>query len=83
MKSLSQEGREAFRPFITSLREVRNALEKDSGSLANESVQASIKTARDKGAEVRDRLIGMQKELDQMSTLLTPPGKTNSSGRAG
>ena len=83
MKSLSREGREAFRPFITSLREVRNALEKDAGSLASESVQASIKTAREKGGEVRDRLIGMQRELDHMSALLTPPPKTNSSGRAG
>ena len=84
MKSLSREGRESFLPFMASLRSVRNSLEKDPGSLANESVQAAIKTAREKGQEVREHLMGMQRELDRMSALLTPAGKrNNSTGRPG
>jgi DNA repair exonuclease SbcCD ATPase subunit len=83
IKSLSREGREAYQPFIASLRQVRNALEKDPASLASEPVQASIKTAQEKGGEVRERLLGMQHELDSMSALLTPPRKTNSTGREG
>jgi len=83
IKVLSREGREAFQPFIASLRQVRNALEKDPASLASAPVQTSIKTAREKGGEVRGRLIGTQKELDHMSALLTPPQKSSSTGREG
>jgi hypothetical protein len=83
IKVLSREGREVFQPFMASLRQVRNALEKDPASLVSEPVQTSIKTAREKGAEVRDRLIGTQKELDHMSALLTLPGKNGSTGREG
>jgi len=83
IKVLSQQGREAFQPFMGSLRQVRNALEKDPASLASEPVQTSIKTAREKGEEVRGRLRGMQKELDRMSALLTPPQKSASTGREG
>jgi hypothetical protein len=83
IKALSREGREAFQPFIASLRQVRNALEKNTDSVATQPVQTSIQTAREKGGEVRDRLIGTQKELDHMSALLTPPKKANSTGREG
>jgi len=83
IKSLSQEKREAFQPFIASLRQVRNALEKDPASLASEPVQSSIKTANEKGGEVRERLIGIQRELEAMSAMLTPARKANSTGRQG
>jgi len=84
IKSLSREGRQEFQPFIGSLRQVRNALEKDPASLASDSVQGSIKTAREKGGEVRERLMGVQRELDRISALLAPPGKrSNSTGRPG
>jgi len=83
IKSLSQEKREAFQPFIASLRQVRNALEKDPASLASEPVQSSIKTANEKGGEVRERLIGIQRELEAMSAMLTPARKASSTGRQG
>jgi len=83
IKVLSHEGREAFQPFMASLRHVRNALEKDPASLASEPVQTSIKTAREKGAQVRGRLMRTQKELDRMSALLTPPQRSASTGREG
>jgi hypothetical protein len=82
IKVLSQQGREVFQPFMASLRQVRNALEKDPASVASEPVQSSIRTAHEKGGEVRERLIGTQRELDHMTALLTPSAKSGSSRRA-
>jgi hypothetical protein len=75
IKQLSQEGREAFGPFIGALRQLRNALEKDPNSLSTEPAQSALATARKRGEHVERYLDGIERELDAMQALITPPGK--------
>ena len=72
IKQLSQQGHEAFQPFLAALRQVRNALEKDPASLSTEPVQAVLKDARQHGEQVERCLDGIHRELDSMRALITP-----------
>jgi len=71
IKRLSQEGREAFQPFLTNLRKLRNGLENDPASLASDPAQDWVKTARENGERVGHSLAGIQRELDSMSSMIT------------
>ncbi len=76
IKQLSQEGRAAFQPFITALRKLRNALEKDPQSLTRAEAQNWVSSARENGERVRQCLVGVEHELDSMTAMITPPGKS-------
>jgi hypothetical protein len=76
IKELSQEGHENFRPFIGALRQLRNSLEKDPASLSTAATQSSLKAAKENGQRVGHFLEGITRELDSMSSLITPPGKS-------
>lgn len=52
IKLLSQEAREAFGPCVSSLRELRNALENDPASLSTPATQARMTAARQHGEHV-------------------------------
>jgi hypothetical protein len=83
IKRLSQEGREAFQPFLAGLRKLRNGLENDPASLSSGPAQEWLKAARENGERVGHSLAGIQRQLDSMSSMLTPPGKTGVQGKEG
>jgi hypothetical protein len=76
IKALSQEGREAFGPFLSGLRKLRNSLEKDPASLGTQTMQETLVTTRAYGEHVDRCLVAIRRELDSLTTLLTPKGHT-------
>jgi hypothetical protein len=76
IKQLSQSGREAFKPFISGLRQLRNALEHDPASLSGANTQSTIASTREQGQRVERCLAGIERELDSMSAAIMPAGKT-------
>ncbi len=72
IKSLSLEAREAFSPFLSSLRNVRNALEADPASLSASAVQNWIATARENGERVQGCLAQISLELESMAAIVNP-----------
>jgi hypothetical protein len=76
IKQLSQSGREAFKPFISGLRQLRNALEHDAASLSGADLQSTIASTREHGQRFEKYLAGIKRELDSMSAAITPGGKT-------
>jgi hypothetical protein len=72
IKSLSQEGRAAFDPFLSELRQIRNLLEKDVGSVGIDNTQDRIRQAADNGNHVERCLVGITHELDAMQAMVTP-----------
>ena len=79
VKAWSQEGHEAFQPFLAGLRKVRNALEKDPASLSAGEIREWMTSARANGEHVERCLVSIQRELDSMKALLTLPGSTSQS----
>jgi hypothetical protein len=73
IKSLSQEGREAFNPFLSDLRQLRNVLEKDPGSINAPATRDLMKQAVEYGQHVEKCIAGIAQELDAMSAMLVPP----------
>jgi hypothetical protein len=73
VKSLSQQGHEAFKPFLAGLRKLRNELEKAPDTLDSSAARETIQLAREKGGQVEGCLAGIQQELDSMSVMVTPP----------
>ena len=82
VKQLSLEARESFTPFLSGLRALRNSLEKDPAVLERQSTRDSIQSTGDHGQQVRECLLGIRRELEQMSALLTPAGQTPKKARA-
>jgi hypothetical protein len=82
IKALSQEGREAFDPFLAGLRKLRNSLEKDPASLGTQTMQETLASTRAYGEHVDRCLSDIRRELDSMSAMLTPSAnaKNPSSG---
>jgi len=76
IKALSQEGREAFNPFLSDLRQLRNALEKDPGSIDSAVIRDRIKQAMEYGQHVEKCVAGIAQELDAMSAMLVPSQKS-------
>ncbi len=70
VKRLSQEGREAFGPFASSLRNLRNSLEADPASLGAGPTQTWIAAATQNGERVDWCLGAIVGELDSMRALL-------------
>jgi len=83
LKRLSREGRETYQPFMAGLRKLRNALENDPTSLATGSAQDRLKNARENGERLEHSLAGIQRELDSMASMLTPPGNTGAIKKGG
>jgi hypothetical protein len=81
IKRLSQDGRQAFKPFIAGLRQLRNALEHDPASLPGADTQSLITTTRENGQRVEQCLAGIERELDSMSAVITPAGRARASAR--
>jgi len=73
IKLLSQEGREAFGPFQSDLRKLRNALEMDPSSIGAEPTRNWIATAKGNGEHVERCLTSIVGELDSARAMLTPP----------
>jgi hypothetical protein len=74
VKTYSNTGHEAFQPFLAHLRKVRNALEKDPANINSDTTRTDIAAARTSGEEVESSLAGIQRELDTMIAMVTPPG---------
>jgi hypothetical protein len=72
IKALSQEAREAFVPFLSGLRQLRNGLEKDPACAGSENTRERIRQAREKGKQVDRCLARIVSELDSMSAMLAP-----------
>jgi hypothetical protein len=83
IKRLSQDGRQAFKPFISGLRQLRNALEHDPASLSGADTQSTIASTREQGQRVEQCLAGIERELDSMSAAITPAGKTRAAAPQG
>jgi hypothetical protein len=73
IKALSQEGREAFGPFLAGLRKIRNSLEKDPASPGTQTMQETLVSTRAYGDRVARCLADIRHELDCMAAMLTPP----------
>ena len=83
IKALSQEGREAFGPFLAGMRKVRNSLEKDPASLRTQTMQETLASTRAQGEKVDRHLTDIRHELDSMMAMLTasgPAAKTSNPG---
>lgn len=74
IKELSQENREAFKPFLTDLRQLRNDLEKDPANLASSVSQERIRDAMENGQHMERCLAEVVTELDLMKAMITPGG---------
>jgi hypothetical protein len=74
IKASSQEAREAFGPFLSGFRKLRNSLEKDPASLGTQTMQETLASTRAYGEHVDRCLADIGRELDSMTLLLTPPG---------
>lgn len=72
IKSLSLESREAFKPFLLDLMEIRNALEKDPSSFGVDSTRELARKARQNGTQVEKCLAGVTRELDVMQAMVNP-----------
>ena len=72
IKRRSVEARGSFDPFLSELRQIRTALEKDSTSVHQEPVQQLLRRAAQDGYQVEAALAGIIRELDSMQNMLTP-----------
>jgi hypothetical protein len=76
IKALSQESREAFNPFLSDLRQLRNALEKDPTSIDASVTRDRIQEATQYGQHAEKCVAAIGLELDAMSAMLVPPQKS-------
>lgn len=72
IKELSQQAREAFRPFQADLRKLRITLEQDPAAVGAQSTQDLIRTARANGQQVEARLASILDELNAAAALVKP-----------
>ncbi len=81
IKRLSQAARQAFAPFQSSMRQLRNALETDPASVSAAETRISIAAAKENGERVEQCLAAVIVELDSMRALLTPSGMRPKQGK--
>ena len=74
---LTQDAREAFQPFMTGLRRIRNSLEKDPAAAGTSSTKELIQTTRDNGRKVEENLAAILGELDAVTVILKPDKNAN------
>ncbi|MGD0614786.1 MAG: hypothetical protein ABSA69_04995 [Verrucomicrobiota bacterium] len=72
IKAKSAQTRDAFRPFLSGLRKVRSALEINPGCVATEPTRALIAATQANGRQVRQCLDAIQKELNELTTIVQP-----------
>lgn len=77
IKTLSLEGREAFNPFLSDLRQLRNALEKEPAAIGAGITRDRIKEAMEYGQHAERCVAAIAHELDAMSAMVTPAQKVN------
>lgn len=82
VKLRSQDAHEAFQPFLSNLRKVRNALEKAPESVGAGGTREWMASAAASGAQVERCLADIQRELDSMTAMVTPPGNLSKSSNA-
>ncbi len=68
----SRQTRQVFDQFLSGLRQVRTALEKDPKTMAAESTKALAQATELQGRQVEQGLAGIRNELNQMTQMLTP-----------
>ena len=73
IKQESQQAREAFRPFLSGLRKLNNALEKDPGTVGAVGTRDLIRATDENGRQVEQALAAIREELRSMKLLATPP----------
>ena len=78
----SQQARKSLDAFLSDLRTLRRALEKDPAGNISGSTKELIRKARDDGQQARQDLGGMARELDTVTSTLTPE-KEKSAGNKG
>jgi hypothetical protein len=71
IKLASQEAGETFRPFFNGLRNLRAELEADPGVIENEKARELIRTTRERGLQVLQKLGALEDELHAMRPLMT------------
>jgi hypothetical protein len=72
VKRLSNETRDSFRLFLSGLRGVRNALEKDLSALQADAMRDSTRATKEHGKHVEESLATISQELQAMHSILTP-----------
>lgn len=75
IKQASQACQTAFKPFLSGLRGLRNALEPDPTALRTEPNQELLAKTRGSGEELLRQLSNVREGLDAMKALLTPSAK--------
>ncbi len=72
VKVASREAGEAFRPFLSGLRELRTELENKPDVVATDSARELIRATREHGQEVVKKLGEISNECQAITTMLTP-----------
>jgi hypothetical protein len=70
IKTLSQEARTNFQPFLQGLRQIRNALEAGPSSASEDRLSQAIETSGKHGVEVERCIGGVKAELESMRQML-------------
>ena len=72
IKQTSQGAGETFRPFFNGLRNLRSELEADPGVIETEKARALIRSTRERGLQVLQKLGALEDELQALRPLLAP-----------
>ena len=72
IKALSEKGRGVFQPFLSSLRQVRNALEKDPAAVQIAATREFIASGTQNGQHLQQHLADILQQLDSMRAMITP-----------
>lgn len=72
IKLHSKQAGAAFKPFLSSLQQLRVKLETEPGGIESDTVKTLIRDARSNGQQVVQELGAVNSELKTVSTLLTP-----------
>jgi hypothetical protein len=72
IREAAQPTREGFRPFLSSIRKLRNELEKNAASMQNEPTKELVKSALENGERVQKGLGSILEELSLAEALLKP-----------
>jgi hypothetical protein len=72
IRVITQEARNAFKPFLAGLHRVRNALENDPAGASTEPMKDVIRATRESGKKVETSLDAILGELDAVAAMLKP-----------
>ncbi len=72
IKVASKQTGDAFRPFLSGLRQLCSALEENPGAAGADATRDLMRTTGEKGREVIQSLASIREELNTMTATLTP-----------